>query len=80
MSKRFLIISIMDDAMIAVVMTVYYGYRSNAARVDIFRRWMRTPLHTRIKNCLSGPDAHLPCFFSSATAWSDSSGVINGSV
>jgi len=43
MSKRFLIMSVIIVAVIAAVVTAYYTYRPNAARVDKFRQWMRNP-------------------------------------
>lgn len=43
MPKRFLILSIAVVAVIAAIVTVYYSYRPNAARMVSFRTWMNDP-------------------------------------
>ena len=43
MSKRFLISSILFVTVIVAVLTAYFTYRPNAARIDKFYQWRRNP-------------------------------------
>jgi len=43
MSKRFMTISIFVVALVTAVVTAYYLYRPNAARINKFRQWMNNP-------------------------------------
>jgi hypothetical protein len=43
MSKRFLTISIIIVATITAAVTAYYLYQPNAARINKFRQWMKSP-------------------------------------
>jgi len=43
MPKRFLMLSIVIVAVLAVGITAYYTYSPNSVRVDKFRQWIRNP-------------------------------------